>query len=63
MNENTCAHVLQGHLELMELKVIPAKLAKEDFLDQLVRREEVARMVILEWMGTLEFRDCMGRVE
>ena len=47
----------------MELQVIPAKLAKEDFLDQPVRREEVARMVILEWMGTLEFRDCMGRVE
>ena len=63
MNENTCAHVLQGHQELMERQVIPAKLAKEDFLDQLVLRDEVARTVILEWMETLEFRDCMDHVE
>jgi hypothetical protein len=46
----------------MELLVIPAKLAKEVFLDQLVRLEEGARMVIREWMAILAFRDFMGRV-
>ena len=63
MNENTCALVLLDRQVPMELLVIPAKLAKEDFLDQLVRLEEVARMVIREWMAILAFPDFMGRVE
>ncbi|CBY37013.1 unnamed protein product [Oikopleura dioica] len=63
MNENTCAHVLQGLQVPMELQVIPVKSEKEDFPDQLVQQEEVGRMVILEWMVILEFLDSTGPVE